>query len=63
MIGIRTAEGKWRIAYIGEPREDVQSNRWEYYLRFKWIDPHHPENKTTPERCQLRDAQASVEQR
>jgi hypothetical protein len=49
-LEFETDEGKWRIDYIGDPIEAIDSGRVEYYLRFKWIDPHDAENLETPER-------------
>lgn len=43
-----TACGLWRTHYIGQPRVDLDNI--EYWIRFKWVDPHEPENKATPER-------------
>jgi hypothetical protein len=48
-LEFKTDLGKWRVEYIGDPLEAVDSGRVEYNLRFKWIDPHDPENKETPE--------------
>lgn len=45
-----TALGTWRSKYIGEPNGLHNSDRVDYYIRFKWIDPNNPENKITPER-------------
>lgn len=40
--------GTWRTSYIGEP--DESGDNVEFWIRFKWVDPHDPDNKATPER-------------
>jgi hypothetical protein len=57
-----TACGKWRTHYIGQPQEN--SDNIDYYIRFKWVDPHEPENRATPERrlrLLLRHTQAATD--
>lgn len=49
-LEFHTDEGKWRVIYIGDPVAAIDSGRVEYYLRFKWVDPHDAKNKETPER-------------
>lgn len=49
-LRFETAEGVWRLAYIGEPREPIDQDRIVYELRCKWIDPKNEDNKATPER-------------
>ena len=44
-----TACGVFEVRHPMEPEKDVDRNRWEYWLLFKWIDPHDAENKATPE--------------
>ena len=45
----RTACGNYRLEYVVDPQKDIDSNRWEYWLQFKWIDPHDENNRATPE--------------
>src|SRR2546423_1454033 len=45
-----TDEGTWRTEYVGEPIGLYDSDRLNYDVRFKWVDPNHPENLATPER-------------
>src|SRR5687767_12326525 len=44
-----TACGTYRLEYLVDPQKDLDRNRWEYWLQFKWIDPHDENNKATPE--------------
>lgn len=44
-----TACGKYAIEYLVDPEKDNDRNRWEYWLQFKWIDPHDTQNRATPE--------------
>lgn len=44
-----TACGTYRLEHVMEPERDQDSHRWEYWLRFKWVDPHDANNKATPE--------------
>jgi hypothetical protein len=44
-----TACGNYRLEYLTPPQKDVDRNRWEYWLQFKWVDPHDENNKATPE--------------
>jgi hypothetical protein len=48
-LRFETACGVYRLEHLMEPQKDIDSNRWEYWLQFKWIDPHDETNKATPE--------------
>jgi hypothetical protein len=47
---IEADDGLWRIEYIGPPKAPNDTDRIDYYLRFKWIDPKNRYNLVTPER-------------
>src|SRR5205085_12055840 len=49
-LEVEACEGRWRIEYIGLPHEHADRDHVDYYLRCKWIDPHEPNNRATPER-------------
>ena len=49
-IEIESAEGLWRVEYIGAPDEIEGHDRFEYNLRIKWVDPNNRDNRVTPER-------------
>ncbi len=48
-LRIKTDIGTWITEYLGEPMKRG-SDRIEYHIRFKWINPLDPEDKETPER-------------
>ena len=47
---IESPEGLWRVEYIGKPNVIADRDRFDYYLRIKWVDPSDRENRATPER-------------
>ncbi|HEV7746555.1 MAG TPA: hypothetical protein VGO56_16280 [Pyrinomonadaceae bacterium] len=47
---LKADDGLWRIEYIGPPNAPRDTDRIDYYLRFKWIDPQNRDNMVTPER-------------
>ena len=48
-LKFETACGTYRIRYVVKPHKDFDRKRWEYWLLFKWMDPHDENNKATPE--------------
>lgn len=48
-LEFNTACGTYRLEYLMQPEKAADSNRWDYWLQFKWIDPHDDSNKATPE--------------
>ena len=47
-LTFKTLCGVWRTEYISQPTEN--GNNVDYWIRFKWVDPHDTENRETPER-------------
>jgi hypothetical protein len=41
--------GLFVVEYLTDPTKAEDSNRWEYWLQLKWIDPQNAGNRATPE--------------